>query len=162
MWRCELFSPRLFLPHECLSTHLGTTGGADWRFVGIERCSSTWGVLFPEGGEFCVVQPAISVPWSPVNKFTVLTIENPNTIDSELVNAPPPTPWFLFHSVNLSGRGGCPSSSRSAPWTHKELPYSCQWKLELWILANFTPSKLSWTAEQPGASSTGILSIWKG
>jgi len=35
---------------------------------------------------------AISVPWSPVNKFTVLTIEDPNTIDSELVDAPPPNP----------------------------------------------------------------------
>jgi len=35
---------------------------------------------------------AISVPWSPVNKFTVLTIEDPNTIDSELVDAPPPIP----------------------------------------------------------------------
>ena len=35
---------------------------------------------------------AISVPWSPVNKFTVLTIEDPNTIDSKLVDAPPPTP----------------------------------------------------------------------
>jgi len=34
----------------------------------------------------------ISVPQSPVNKFTVLTIENTNTIDSELVNALPPTP----------------------------------------------------------------------
>jgi len=32
----------------------------------------------------------ISVPQSPVNKFTVLTIEDPNTIDSELVDAPPP------------------------------------------------------------------------
>jgi len=29
----------------------------------------------------------ISVPQSPVNKFTVLTIEDPNTIDSELVDA---------------------------------------------------------------------------
>jgi len=29
---------------------------------------------------------------SPVNKFTVLTIEDPNTIDSELVDAPPPNP----------------------------------------------------------------------
>jgi len=38
------------------------------------------------------VQPAISVPWSPVNKFTVLTIENPNTIDSELVDALPLVP----------------------------------------------------------------------
>jgi len=28
----------------------------------------------------------------PVNKFTVLTIEDPNTIDSELVNAPPLVP----------------------------------------------------------------------
>jgi len=32
---------------------------------------------------------AISVPWSPVNKFTILTIEDPNTIDSELVDAQP-------------------------------------------------------------------------
>jgi len=30
--------------------------------------------------------PAISAPRSPVNKFTVLTIEDPNTIDSELVD----------------------------------------------------------------------------
>jgi len=32
------------------------------------------------------------VPWSLVNKFTVLTIEDPNTIDSELVDAPLPIP----------------------------------------------------------------------
>jgi len=32
------------------------------------------------------------VPQSLVNKFTVLTIEDPNTIDSELVDAPPPIP----------------------------------------------------------------------
>jgi len=31
----------------------------------------------------------------PVNKFTVLTIENPNTIDSELVDAPSLTPLVL-------------------------------------------------------------------
>ena len=31
---------------------------------------------------------AISAPQSPVNKFTVLTIEDPNTIDSELVDVP--------------------------------------------------------------------------
>ena len=35
------------------------------------------------------MRPAISAPWSPVNKFTVLTIEDPNTIDSELVDVPP-------------------------------------------------------------------------
>jgi len=35
------------------------------------------------------VQLVISVPWSPVNKFTVLTIENPNTINSELVDTSP-------------------------------------------------------------------------
>jgi len=34
----------------------------------------------------------ISVLWSPVNKFTVLTIEDPNTIDSELVDALSPIP----------------------------------------------------------------------
>ena len=34
------------------------------------------------------MQLVISVPWSLVNKFTVLTIENSNTIDSELVDAP--------------------------------------------------------------------------
>jgi len=38
------------------------------------------------------VRPVISVPRLPVNKFTVLTIEDPNTINSELVDAPPPTP----------------------------------------------------------------------
>ena len=38
------------------------------------------------------MRPVISVPWLPVNKFTVLTIEDPNTINSELVDALPPTP----------------------------------------------------------------------
>jgi len=38
---------------------------------------------------------AISALWSPVNKFTVLTVEDPNTIDSELANAPPPIPLVL-------------------------------------------------------------------
>jgi len=38
------------------------------------------------------VQPVISAPWSPVNKFTVLTIKDPNTIDSELVDALPLLP----------------------------------------------------------------------
>jgi len=32
------------------------------------------------------------MPQSPVNKFTVLTIEDPNTIDSELVDILPPNP----------------------------------------------------------------------
>ena len=39
--------------------------------------------------------PAISAPRSPVNKFTVLTIEDSNTIDSEPVDAPPLTPLIL-------------------------------------------------------------------
>jgi len=34
----------------------------------------------------------ISVPQSPVNKFTVLTIEDPNTIDSELIDTLSPNP----------------------------------------------------------------------
>jgi len=38
------------------------------------------------------VQLAICAPRLPVNKFTVLTIEDPNTIDSELVDAPPLLP----------------------------------------------------------------------
>ena len=45
-----------------------------------------------EEEDFCVARPAISAPWSPVNKFTVLTIEDFNIIDSELVDAPPLTP----------------------------------------------------------------------
>ena len=36
--------------------------------------------------------PAISALWLLVNKFTVLTIEDPNTIDSELIDAPSPSP----------------------------------------------------------------------
>jgi len=47
------------------------------------------------GREFCIAQLAISVPQSPVNKFTVLTIEDSNTIDSELVDAPPLIPLIL-------------------------------------------------------------------
>jgi len=47
----------------------------------------------PGGGRgFCVAQLAISAPRSPVNKFTVLTIEDSNTIDSEPVDTPPLTP----------------------------------------------------------------------
>ena len=38
------------------------------------------------------MRPAISAPRSPVNKFTVLTIEDPNTIDSELVDILPLIP----------------------------------------------------------------------
>jgi len=45
-----------------------------------------------EEEDFCVARPAISAPRSPVNKFTVLTIEDFNIIDSELVDAPPLTP----------------------------------------------------------------------
>ena len=36
----------------------------------------------------------ISAPRLPVNKFTVLTIEDPNTIDSELVDALPSIPFI--------------------------------------------------------------------
>jgi len=45
------------------------------------------------------VQPAVSALQSPVNKFTVLTIEDPNTIDSELVDTLPPIPlvFALLH-----------------------------------------------------------------
>jgi len=38
------------------------------------------------------MRPAISAPQSPVNKFTILTIEDTNTIDSELVDTPPLNP----------------------------------------------------------------------
>jgi len=48
--------------------------------------------LFSRRGGFYVTWPAISVPWSPVNKFTVLTIEDTNTIDSELEDVLPPNP----------------------------------------------------------------------
>ena len=46
------------------------------------------------------------MPWSPVNKFTVLTIENPNTIDSELVNTPLPNPLVptLLHKPKWEKR----------------------------------------------------------
>jgi len=48
--------------------------------------------LSPKERGFYIAQPAISAPWSPVNKFTVLNIKDPNTIDSELVDAFPPIP----------------------------------------------------------------------
>ena len=45
------------------------------------------------------MQLAVSALQSPVNKFTVLTIEDPNTIDSELVDTLPPIPlvFALLH-----------------------------------------------------------------
>ena len=93
MRRCKSLSPRLSLPHRCLSAHRRTIGGADWRFVGVKRCSSNWRVLsLRGGGGFCIVWPVISTPCLPVCKFTILTIEDPNTIDSELVDAPPLIP----------------------------------------------------------------------
>jgi len=36
-----LHSPRLSSLHRRPSTHFRTIGQVDWRFVGIERCSST-------------------------------------------------------------------------------------------------------------------------
>ena len=86
MWRRKPSSPRLSPPHGRLSIYLGATGGADWRSVGIERCSSSRRNLFPRRRGFCVARLAISTPQSPVNKFTVLIIEDSNTIDSELVD----------------------------------------------------------------------------
>jgi len=68
---------------------------ADRGSVGIERYSPGRRNLPSRRRGFCVGQPAISAPQSPVNKFTVLTIEDPNTIDSELIDAPSLTPLVL-------------------------------------------------------------------
>jgi len=67
-------------------------GGADGESVGIERCSSSRRNLFSRRRGFYIAWPAISVPQSLVNKFTVLTIEDPNIIDSELIDVLPFTP----------------------------------------------------------------------
>jgi len=67
-------------------------GGADGGSVGIERCSPSRRNLPSRRRGFWVGRPAISAPRSLVNKFTVLTIEDPNTIDSELIDTPPLTP----------------------------------------------------------------------
>ena len=81
-------SPRLSSLHGCPLIHLGAIGEADWRSVGIERYSSSRRNLSPRRRGFCIAWLAISAPWLPVNKFTVLTIEDPNTIDSELIDTP--------------------------------------------------------------------------
>ena len=92
MWRRKPSSLRLSPPHRRPSIHLRATGGTDGGSVGIERCSPNRRNL-PSGRRgFCIGWPAISAPRSPVNKFTVLTIEDPNTIDSELIDAPPLIP----------------------------------------------------------------------
>jgi len=47
-----------------------------------------------------MTQLAISMPWSPVNRFTVLTVEaTPNTIDSDPIDAlsTPLTPLVLLY-----------------------------------------------------------------
>ena len=92
MRRREPRSPRLSPSPGRPPAHHGAAGGVNRRFVGVERCSSNRRVLSPGGRGFCIARPAISAPWSPVNKFTVSTIEDPNTIDSELVDAPPLAP----------------------------------------------------------------------
>jgi len=92
MQRHKPSSLRLFPLHGCPLIHLGAIGGADRGSVGIERCSPGRRNL-PSGRRgFCIGRLAISAPQLPVNKFTVLTIEDPNTIDSELIDAPPLTP----------------------------------------------------------------------
>jgi len=48
--------------------------------------------LSPGEKGFCIAWLVISAPQLPVNKFTVLTIEDPNTINSKLVDALPPIP----------------------------------------------------------------------
>ena len=62
--------------------------------------------MFSRGRGFYVARPAISVPQSLVNKLTVLTIEDPNTIDSELVDAPSPIPLVSapFHKPKWEKR----------------------------------------------------------
>jgi len=95
MWRQKPSSPRLSPPHGCPSIYLRATGGADRGSVCIERYSSGRRNLPSRRRGFCVRRLAISAPWLPVNKFTVLTIEDPNTIDSELIDTPPLTPLVL-------------------------------------------------------------------
>jgi len=91
MQRHKPSSLRLFPPHKRPLIYLRATEEANRRSVGIERCSSGRKNLSSGRRKFCIVQPVISVPWSPVNKFTVLTIENSNTIDSELIDVLPLT-----------------------------------------------------------------------
>ena len=95
MQRCKPSSPRLSPLHGRLSIHLRAMGGADGGSVGIERCSPGRRNLPSRKRGFCIGQPAISAPWSPVNKFTVLTIEDPNTSNSELIDVLPLIPLVL-------------------------------------------------------------------
>jgi len=88
MRRYKPCSPRLSPSPGHLLAHHGAAGGVDQRVIGVERCSSNRRVLSPRERGFCVVRLVISAPRSLANKFTVLTIEDPNTIDSELVDAP--------------------------------------------------------------------------
>jgi len=92
MWRHKPSSPKLSPPHGRPLIHLRATGGADGGSVGIERCSPGRRNLPFRRKGFCIGQLVISAPQSPVNKFTVLTIEDPNTIDSKLIDALPLTP----------------------------------------------------------------------
>jgi len=70
-------------------------GGANGGPVGIKGYSPGRRNLFSRKRGFCIGWLVISAPRSPVNKFTVLIIEDPNTIDSELIDALPLTPLVL-------------------------------------------------------------------
>jgi len=93
----------------------------------------------------------------PVNKFTVLTIENPNTIDSELVDAPP---FLLLPSAPLckpKWERRLPKllsiSALDARGTFLLLP------VEIGTTDTSELQKPSWTVEQPEASLTGTLFV---
>jgi len=87
MQRHKPFSLRLSPPHRHLLIHLRAIGEANGGSVDIERCSPGRRNLPSRRRGFCIGRPAISALWSPVSKFIVLTIEDPNTIDSELIDA---------------------------------------------------------------------------
>jgi len=66
------------------------TGRIDRRFDGLERCSDRRGSWLLPGGGFCLARPAKSAPWSLVNRFAVLDVEEVNTDTCEPIDTPPP------------------------------------------------------------------------
>ena len=87
VWRGQLFREGLLLLLRRLKVNCRTKERTDWRLDSPEGYSRGRGNLLCSRKEFCLVQLAKSMPWSPlVNRFTVLNIEEVNTDICEPIN----------------------------------------------------------------------------
>ena len=93
LWRDQPPRKRLSASPQCTTAHGRAEGRVDWRSDGFQGhgCSRKIKASGWEG--FCIEQLAKYAPWLlPVNRFTVLKIENVNISDSKPKDTYPSAP----------------------------------------------------------------------